>query len=263
MAKRKSKRKPLRTGKGSSSSERQLAVAVTPTGHLVTNTGFSLPAGWRVEEVIRSDRSKFDRYYYEPETGAKFRSLKDVERHVNGVEVNRVYRSSSDNHPEGSPRKTITHGGKMLKWDEEEQNPNHWAIVPSEREDISDTNQLPDGWIVQEVPRSTGGYKDKYYYEPGTGMRFRSMVSVQRHLSELNSENVPLSKMFKVHHNTAPRSKASREEPLFGRIPSKVNWVLANHKGDTWNPFIGDALVSDSVKEKWTKRFMSYMDNTS
>ncbi|VFQ91422.1 unnamed protein product [Cuscuta campestris] len=251
MAKRKSKRKPPRTGNRSSSSESQLAVAAAPAAHLVTNTGFSLPAGWRVEEVIRSDRSKFDRYYYEPETGAKFRSLKDVERHVNGEEVSRVYRSSSDNHPE------------MLKWDEEEQSPNHWAIVPSEREDIADTNQLPDGWRVEEVPRATGSYKDKYYYEPGTGMRFRSMASVQRHLSELNRENAPLSKMFKLHHNAVPRSKASREEPLFGRTPSKVNWVLANHKGDAWNPFIGDTLVSDSVKEKWIKRFMSYMDKTS
>ncbi|CAH9130317.1 unnamed protein product [Cuscuta epithymum] len=272
MVKRKSKaralststRKPPRTGGDSSVSDRQLVSVTPPASSLVTNTGFSLPAGWRVEEVFRSDRSKFDRYYFEPDTGKKFRSLKDVERHLNGEEVKRIY--ISGNRPESSsPRKMIVHSGKVLNMDEEEHNPNHWAIVPSGSAETPEAPpcQLPDGWVVEEVPRQNENLTDKYYYEPGTGRKFRSMVSVQKHLSELTNENRPLSKMFKVNHNMTTASKPSREEESsFGEPPLKVKWVLGNRKGDVWNAFIDDKPVSDSVKEEWRKRFLSSMENS-
>lgn len=54
----------------------------------------------------------------------------------------------------------------------------------------------------------------QYYYEPGTGQKFRSRIAAQRYLAEMREdvplsatleelkENKPLSKMFKLHHQT-------------------------------------------------------------
>nr|GMD95277.1 methyl-CpG-binding domain-containing protein 7-like [Ipomoea batatas] len=55
---------------------------------------FSLLDGWGVEEIPRSYGSKFDKYYLEPETGKKFRSLREVERHLNGETVTRRQKST-------------------------------------------------------------------------------------------------------------------------------------------------------------------------
>ncbi|KAG8655347.1 methyl-CpG-binding domain-containing protein 7 isoform X3 [Manihot esculenta] len=44
-----------------------------------------------------------------------------------------------------------------------------------------------DGWIVERRPRQCNGRFDKYYYEPGTGRKFRSLLSVQKYLTEEKS----------------------------------------------------------------------------
>ncbi|XVF20118.1 hypothetical protein REPUB_Repub11eG0170700 [Reevesia pubescens] len=52
------------------------------------------------------------------------------------------------------------------------------------------TFNLPPGWVVEEKPRSNARYAglvDRYYIEPGTGKRFRSMIAVERHLAEMEA----------------------------------------------------------------------------
>lgn len=124
-------------------------------------------------------------------------------------------------------------------------------------------------------------------------------MSLSEALEELN-ENRPLSKMFKMQHTTvsiastkthaeltennpskmfescnkhylfllpvpqnsaSQKRKTTREDSSPVRPPPKVNWVLASPKGDEWNPFIGDTLVSDSVKQQWSNRFAMFMNN--
>ncbi|CAL1375728.1 unnamed protein product [Linum trigynum] len=46
---------------------------------------FGLPAGWQVEERPRLSgklKGRFDKYYYEPETNKRFRSMKEVKEHL-------------------------------------------------------------------------------------------------------------------------------------------------------------------------------------
>ncbi|XP_019186679.1 PREDICTED: methyl-CpG-binding domain-containing protein 7-like [Ipomoea nil] len=118
---------------------------------------------------------------------------------------------------------------------------------------------LPEGWGVEEIPRSYGSKFDKYYLEPETGKRFRSLREVERHL---NGETVT-SKQQKSPQLIASNSLEIIEE-WFERPPSKVNWALASAKGDAWNPMVGDTLISDAVKQQWRKRFVSAMnDNES
>ncbi|XP_074354549.1 methyl-CpG-binding domain-containing protein 7-like [Apium graveolens] len=252
---------------------------------------FKLPEGWEVEEVPRADASRVDKYYYEPSTGHKFRSLREVERYINGeVYTPRRRRSktlslghsgshSKSQSQHSSYRKMAVSRGKMLKLaEEEDRNKYKMAIVPSRNIPFSSPHRLPEGWVVEEVPRNTrGGYVDKYYYEPGTGRKFRSLSSVDRHLAdrnehtmfsdtstELREYNMPLSKAYKIGshvkssnsfwRNNIPREKA--QSATFSSPPLKINWVIASPGGDSWNPFIGGSLVPESVKQQWCRRFM-------
>ncbi|KAK6123443.1 hypothetical protein DH2020_042808 [Rehmannia glutinosa] len=165
---------------------------------------------------------------------------------------------------------------QLLRLDDE-LSQSHLAMVPSEKTAPTAPVVLPDGWIVEEVPRRYGRGTDKYYYEPGTGQKFRSLVSVERHLAELEEnaplskaleeikENKPLSKVFKLENLTKNSKKKHCPEKTqassFIGPPMKVNWVLASPQGDVWNPFISESLVPDAVKQQWTNRFMLFMND--
>ncbi|XP_073145325.1 methyl-CpG-binding domain-containing protein 7 isoform X3 [Henckelia pumila] len=213
-----------------------------------------LPPGWGVKEVPRSDGSRSDMYYYEPETARKFRSMREVDRYFSGEEYT----------PRRSPKKT-TLPNHMLKLNDGELKENHLAIV------ASTACNLPDGWIMKGVPRKCDtNMIDKYYYEPGTGKMFRSLVSVQRYLAELEEnaplakvlenikENKPLSKFFK--HQSRKKTSGNNSHSSFVTPPMKVNWVLASPRGDAWSPFVSDTLVPYSVKQQWTDRFIEVMN---
>ncbi|KAL2470447.1 Methyl-CpG-binding domain-containing protein 7 [Abeliophyllum distichum] len=265
------------------SNNTQLAL-VPPTNSITTTSSrFKPPPGWGVEEVLRSNGSHVDRYYYEPGTGRKFRSSREVERHLNGEQYTPRSRRKLTLHNHNSRcRRMIVSGGKMLKLGNEIDR-NQLAIVVSRRTKASPYFKLPDGWIVEKVPRKFNGSIDKYYYEPETGQKFRSLVSVERYLEELVEDDVPLSKalaeikenklMSKVSQlgnhieNSVPRTNNisgdnMQVSSIIGR-PMKVNWVLASPSGDAWNPMISDMSVPDSVKQQWTKTFMRLMNDGS
>nr|XP_009782300.1 PREDICTED: methyl-CpG-binding domain-containing protein 7 isoform X1 [Nicotiana sylvestris] len=252
--------------------------AITP--YSTYSSSFKLPPGWGVQEVPRSDGCRVDKYYYEPGTGLKFRSLREVERRLNGEIYAPRSRALIVRHNQASSsvsRKMVVYGGKIVRMDEEQLN--QWAIVPS-RSAATLPYELPDGWVIEEVPRRDGSFVDKYYYEPGTGLKFRSRIAAQRYLAEMREdvplsatleelkENKPLSKMFKLHHQAKKsvpcKRNISREDlqkSSFLSPPAKVNWVLSSPKGDGWDPFIAGTPIPDSVKQQWTKRFMLFMND--
>nr|GLL37379.1 methyl-CpG-binding domain-containing protein 6-like [Ipomoea trifida] len=109
---------------------------------------------------------------------------------------------------------------------------------------------LPSDWSVDDVPRSDGSKSDKYYLEPGTGKKLRSLREVERYL---NGES----------NNRPGVISTSREERLASPPPSKVNWTLASPQGDAWNPSIGDTLISDAEKQEWRKGFVSALNKNN
>ncbi|KAK9940388.1 hypothetical protein M0R45_017052 [Rubus argutus] len=126
---------------------------------------------------------------------------------------------------------------------------------------------LPDGWEIEEKPRNNcPGHIDKYYIEPGTRKRFRSLISVERYLTEEN-EHTPLQALIPAQnnhseHSSFPKKSISGEtgrpsELNIGSPPTKVNWVLAGPGGNMWSPFMDDSRVADSVKQKWSEIFKS------
>ncbi|KAK9053738.1 hypothetical protein SSX86_024812 [Deinandra increscens subsp. villosa] len=286
-----------------------------------TNMKFTLPKGWSVKKVPRKfgglidkslDRRKFCSnpcdvepsyqecsYYRDPETGRQFRSLKEVERYISeGVtppqtRVKRLkyyHDAKVENHTNEGVTPTKTRGKrvnyhhieKMLDWEENNDNQYELAIVSTPPPLPPPPFKLPDGWIVEEVPRRSGGSADKYYYEQGSGKKFRSLLAVERHitqaeenlplsvvLEEIREKNLPISKAFKLSspikscgsYNSWKKNMISRKEKTC--LPSKVNWVIADSGGDdAWNAYVDQTLVPDSVKQQWGNTFMISINNT-
>ncbi|XP_038694418.1 methyl-CpG-binding domain-containing protein 7-like isoform X2 [Tripterygium wilfordii] len=51
--------------------------------------------------------------------------------------------------------------------------------------------KLPDDWVVDRRQRARSNQVDKYYFEPGTGRMFRSLLSIQRYLDQETKETLP------------------------------------------------------------------------
>ncbi|KAL3625895.1 Methyl-CpG binding domain [Castilleja foliolosa] len=247
-----------------------------------------IPAGWGVEEVTRRNGSHTDRYYYEAGTGRKFRSIREVDRYLSAIKLGYPCTRSTTNKPtynhksdyqrmlvsSDRQRKMIVSGGKLMRVDDDIHG-SDLSKGPCETPPGMAAFSLPDGWIVEEVPRRYNSWADKYYYEPETGRKFRSLVAVERHLAELEDnaplakaleeikENRPLSKVFKLV-NLAKKKKvteANTQASSFIDPPMKVKWVLASPQGDIWNAYIADTLIPEAVKQQWAKRFELFMND--
>ncbi|XP_070675004.1 methyl-CpG-binding domain-containing protein 7-like isoform X2 [Malus domestica] len=173
--------------------------------------------------------------------------------------------------PPSSSRPGHTHIDKVL-------------ITPRTRR-TSSSFVLPDGWEVEEKPRSNinySGYVDRYYIEPGTRKRFRSLLSVERYLTEAN-EDAPLKALMPANKSSLSPGSGFQKMNNLGEIlsqkvisgsvrrnlsgdydapsnpspPAKVNWVLGGPGGNMWNAFMDDSKVPDSVKQKWSETFVS------
>ncbi|KAL2487840.1 Methyl-CpG-binding domain-containing protein 7 [Forsythia ovata] len=192
---------PLRPACGDDgwSKNNQLAIVPPTTSIITTSSRFKPPPGWGVEEVLRS----------------------------NGSHVDRTFLQNS------RCRRMIVSGGKMLKLGNEIDR-NQLAIVVSRRTKASPYLKLPDGWIVEKVPRKFNGSIDKVF------VHFRTLFQGRITFLEI----------------------ICKFQSFIGR-PMKVNWVLASPSGDAWNPMISDILVPDSVKQQWTKRFLRLMNDGS
>ncbi|KAL1558656.1 Methyl-CpG binding domain [Salvia divinorum] len=171
-------------------------------------------------------------------------------------------------------QRMMVSGGMLWRVDNEGSK-NHLAVVREA------PNIIPDGWIVEEVRRKYMKVTDKYYCEPETGVKFRSLIAIERYLAELDEdaplsktleeimENKPLAKAFKLeNHKSSTQGKKDTylkksQASSFIEPPVNVTWVLASAQGDSWNPFISEALVPGAVKQQWTNRFMLFMKDGS
>ncbi|KAL6195647.1 hypothetical protein ACLB2K_031265 [Fragaria x ananassa] len=82
---------------------------------------------------------------------------------------------------------------------------------------------LPDGWKIEKKPRINTTYSDsdKYYIEPGTGRRFRSLVAVERYLAEEN-EHTPLQALIPANKLTVSSGSSGQKKKIqSGKIVSK------------------------------------------
>ncbi|GAB2274319.1 methyl-CpG-binding domain-containing protein [Dionaea muscipula] len=236
---------------------------------------FELPEGWIVEVRPRPPNSaiKADKYYYEPETGRRFRSLQSIKRYLNGEEGIMPLKKKSC--PAGAFRplqnvrnsKRIVFGGKILEMEElkHARETNIKAVVPSTpKRRLSSI--IPDGWIVEEVPRKDGSRSDRYYIDPVNKLRFRSVLDVQRYFAgeEHGPKHNGLKSVdFPVRQQKSDSLKKSRTLRIFSSSstnisspPQRVKWVFNSLAEETWSPFIAENIIPDHVKELWAETFL-------
>ncbi|XP_019436228.1 PREDICTED: methyl-CpG-binding domain-containing protein 7-like isoform X2 [Lupinus angustifolius] len=233
-----------------------------------SSQSFTLPHGWFIEEKPRSSNPNIkDRYYYEPGTGRKFRSLLSVQRYLTHGIIDDRSRTS----------------GSIIP-----QNQNTMQIITHSRKNSSFI-ELPNDWIVKKKPRNNNygaGVTDTTDIEPGTGRRFRSLKAVERYLAGENGCTAitksgvkprtgnQRSSFAEEEKNTLKASMHSTKSTVFNspkeinsgtdnrpcmhnlsKPPAKVKWVLSG-SGGCWNPFLDDSIVPDSEKLKWSEAFV-------
>ncbi|KAK9755186.1 hypothetical protein RND81_01G007500 [Saponaria officinalis] len=240
------------------------------------STPFKLPDDWIVEVRPRGPNSAIssDKYYYEPGTGRKFRSLASVRRYLNGEQDPPPTKKPSTclvPYFNSGSFKRVSHHGKVLRPDElEEARYTMSDDVRSGTLQFKSAESLPDGWIVEEIPRRCGFRSDRYFIDPATGQRFRSMPEVHRFLEE--QRYTPKRKALTLSNfRTAPRSSVSRKknssfttfkDTLFDLMhpPKKINWVYSGDGKDNWSPLVEECVLPNYVTEQWSETFLLGMN---
>lgn len=265
--------KPIQVVHGGKRSRELQMVPVLP--HIPE---FDLPDGWVVEVRPRGPHSSVqmsDKYYYEPGTGRKFRSLISVKRYLSGEEDIVVPRKKPNNslvpYQNFGPFRRIVYGGKVLRPDELEEacQAKSDDIVPETLQPRS-ASILPDGWIVEEIPRKCGTRSDRYYIEPRTCQRFRSVPEVQRYLASQKYSSRCRALTMR-NHSTGPRSPVPRKKNTSLKMfktsiidltnpPEKINWVFSGDGRDNWSPLVEECMLPDYVKEQWAETFLLGMN---
>ncbi|CAL0324237.1 unnamed protein product [Lupinus luteus] len=236
-----------------------------------SSQSFTLPHGWFIEEKPRPYNPNIkDRYYYEPGTGRKFRSLLSVQRYLT----------------QGIIEDRCRTNGTIIP-----RNQNTMQVITHNRENASFI-ELPNDWIVKKKPRNNNyavGVTNMTDIEPGTGRQFRSLKAVERYLAGGNGCTAITKSRVKPRTGLQHSSITEEEEITLKALkhstksthckvfdsptelnpgtdnracmhnlskpPAKVKWVLSG-SGGCWNPFLDDSDVPDSEKLKWSEAFV-------
>ncbi|KAE9587926.1 putative DNA-binding domain-containing protein [Lupinus albus] len=202
---------------------------------------FTLPNGWFIEEKPRlSNPNHKDRYYYEPGTGRKFRSLLSVQRYLTEgiVDV-----------------RSRTTGGTIP------QNQNTMQVITHSRENTSFI-KLPNDWIVKKKPRNNNyaaGVTNMSGVSPRSGMQ-RSSFAEEEKITLKALKHSTKSTVFDSPTETNSGTDNRSCMHNLSKPPAKVKWVLSG-SGGCWNPFLDDSIVPDSEKLKWSEAFVQSINS--
>ncbi|XP_020532513.1 methyl-CpG-binding domain-containing protein 7 isoform X1 [Jatropha curcas] len=267
------------SGKQNQNRESEIVGPISTTSTAVCSSAppFELPDGWVVEQRRRPRNGRFDKCYIEPGTGKRFRSLVSVQRYLTSDQL-----SLTDGKVYTTMAKEGNHTISLLQM----------QTVPHNYKSCSHFT-LPDGWVVEEKPRSNGNYAgvvDRCYIEPGTGKRFRSLTSVERYLTEKKAYEAPnalnpgdqlyltdgkeytampealeLGDHTLSNHPNPEKKHVSGDEVDtsivdLGNPPAKIKWVLSP-VGNIWRSFSEDTLVPEAVKHKWSETFIRSLND--
>ncbi|KAL9674065.1 hypothetical protein QQ045_030332 [Rhodiola kirilowii] len=231
------------------------------------DSSFTLPGDWFVDQKTRTtgiSRGTTDKYYHEPGTGHKFRSLVSVERYLMETGYNDI--TTRGNLKLGMPRLKvkplpiafpgIDYSSKSLLKKLSFKKPNQIVVyrkpyIPKHKVNIDTSKplKLPDGWYIETTTRRSGhsvGKVDKYYCEGATGRVFRSLVDVQRYLADCYiEENISLNKLFKPAGLIQMSGSEEKE------VDNNNDMAIVPHSGDkdSYSDISDDVLLKDLVRK--------------
>ncbi|RDX63979.1 Methyl-CpG-binding domain-containing protein 7, partial [Mucuna pruriens] len=226
---------------------------------IVTSSSFHLPSDWVVEKKPRvSNPTHVDKYYYEPHTGKKFRSLLSVQRYLAGETVDYVlpkrrvsengntkYIESGAGQQFGSLRavEKFLSGENACRATPKVQNPSKQIIFG-----------LTINIVVSAMKSETGQQR-------ACGVRSSRKPAHNR--SSEAEDKIALKSLKHTVQSVKPDSQKKTKSGKDNRgpmhnltapLPAKVSWVLSG-PGGFWSPFLDDSIVPDSEKLKWSEAF--------
>ncbi|CAL5200194.1 unnamed protein product [Lathyrus oleraceus] len=201
---------------------------------VVRSPPFDLPDGWLVEQHRRRSPNpdhveRVDKYYIEPNTGQKFRSLVSVQRYLN--EETKDYLPTE----------------RMIS-----QNKNTTRIKFKTKQKFRPARDFEGGGLAVKDFEG-GGLTGENACRPTPKIIFKcgsgkpSAPMTQKPIQSLSE---------KTHSKKKTKSGKEGRGSIHNltRPPTKVSWVLSG-PGGFWNPFLDDSVVPASKKAKWSKAF--------
>ncbi|XP_035540903.1 methyl-CpG-binding domain-containing protein 7 isoform X1 [Juglans regia] len=216
---------------------------------------FKLPDDWVIKEKPRSNINYacvIDKLYIEPETGQQFRSLKAVERYVTEAKENTATPKASQN--SGSWKKNISsiiRSPRVVS--------KHWL----EAEEDNITLKALKLCNRSKASPNSGSWKKNI------SSIIRTPKVVSKHWLEAEEDNITLKALKLCNCSKPSRKSGSRKKFVSNKgvntsmldcasPPAKINWVLSGPGGgNVWSAFINESIVPDSVKQKWSEKFIT------
>ncbi|KDP35643.1 hypothetical protein JCGZ_09081 [Jatropha curcas] len=169
-------------------------------------------------------------------------------------------------------------------------------LCPLSRFYSGDKIGLPNGWLIEQRPRTTPEYVgkvDQFYYEPETGKQFRSLravlvylevkASMERaiagqagdqpnqqfgHDQSKNGSAAESSSAQQASSSTPWKMKKKKKRRItstafdFANAPESITWALTNAENNEWSAFHGDETgVPNDLKIHWNQIFMISIKN--
>ncbi|XP_014490300.1 methyl-CpG-binding domain-containing protein 7 isoform X1 [Vigna radiata var. radiata] len=211
--------------------------------HVGVSSHFKLPEGWIVEEKARPSKpTHVDRYYYEPHTRRKFRSLSSVQKYLAQVaqeagdhDITETKISKDGN---TSTNYSQSREGKQLA--EKPSTPITKFAVESE----------------EKIVRGIRSCRNRAYSSPSQEETVTPKSS--KHSNQYAGKKpVKLDSQKKI--NFEKNNKAPVHN-LTGSPPEKVSWVLSGPDG-FWNPFVDGLAVPEAERLRWSEAFVQSLRN--
>ncbi|WJX69551.1 methyl-CpG-binding domain-containing protein 7-like, variant 2 [Trifolium repens] len=218
---------------------------------MLIRSPFKLPDDWLVEHRPRlSNPNHIDRYYIDPCTGQKFRSLVSVQRYLN--EETRY----------DLPTERMISENENITFIKSRTAQKCLSPRDFEARKVLSVKTFEGRLTGENACRETPKLVSKY----GSG---------KRSAPSMNSYENPVEKSFSVEEDQAtlkPSIQSTNSENFdpqkkikmgeddrssihnLTRPPTKVSWVLSG-PGGFWNPFLDDSIVSASEKAEWSEAF--------
>ncbi|WJX69553.1 methyl-CpG-binding domain-containing protein 7-like, variant 4 [Trifolium repens] len=248
---------------------------------MLIRSPFKLPDDWLVEHRPRlSNPNHIDRYYIEPHTGHRFRSLVSVQRHLNGetrIPIKRMISENKDTYYidpcTGQKFRSLVSVQRYLNEETRYDLPTERMI--SENENITFIKSRTAQKCLSPRDFEARKVLSVKTFEGRLTGENACRETPKRSAPSMNSYENPVEKSFSVEEDQAtlkPSIQSTNSENFdpqkkikmgeddrssihnLTRPPTKVSWVLSG-PGGFWNPFLDDSIVSASEKAEWSEAF--------
>ncbi|GAA0170200.1 hypothetical protein LIER_24510 [Lithospermum erythrorhizon] len=210
-----------------------------------------LPPGWITEVKSQSNGSTY-KVYVNPETGSKFRSLRQVSQYVQtpaGMEV--AVNENTAAEKSASETDVYEHQGSVMKQGSRSRKEKGSNKQSTDDIEIGSVEGLPVGWTKEvKIRRLANGFekKDPYYTDPVSGYVFRSKKDALRYLDTGDISKCSMKPMKGVVPNAMSHEDVSSSDLSGHHISRRSPRSISNKEANKVSNYSGELVKSDQLQ---------------